>query len=243
MVIVFFCIFCHERSKSMKKHFISLFFAPMVFALLGCGEHSIGGMLGEILGLSSSSYFNEDSSSSSLSSSSSSSSSRSSRSSSSSTQLVNSAEEMRLYELIMEYREGKGLPRIPISRSLTHVAQVHVKDLYEYYYSFEEQCNMHSWSDKGSWTPCCYTSDHAAASCMWNKPRELTSYTSEGYEIAYWRSSQLTPESALNGWKNSSGHNAVIINEGSWVNMEWKAIGIGIYMTYAVAWFGNKLDN
>jgi len=228
----------------MKKYFFPLFFVPTVFALLGCGEHSIEGILGEILGLSSSSEdYDEESSSSRSSSSARSGSSSSLRSSSSSVQGINSAEEMRLYELIMEYREEKGLPRIPISRSLTHVAQVHVKDLYEYSSSFEEQCNMHSWSDQGSWTPCCYTSDHAAASCMWNKPKELTSYTSEGYEIAYWRSNQLTPESALNGWKNSSGHNAVIINEGSWVNMEWKAIGIGIYRTYAVAWFGNKLDN
>jgi len=236
----------------------------MCFVLLGCGQHTFEEILGDLLGLSSSSDYDEESSSSrsrssssnhsssgsssssSLGNSNSSGSSNSSSSSggpSSPAQVVNTAEEIKLYDLIMAYRLEKGLSIIPMSKSLTYVAQVHVRDLFENASGFETQCNMHSWSAQGSWAPCCYTSDHAAASCMWSKPRELTPYTSSGYEIAYWQSSLATAELALNGWKNSSGHNAVIINEGTWVNMEWKAIGIGIYKTYAVAWFGDKLDN
>ena len=34
--------------------------------------------------------------------------------------------------------------------------------------------SMHSWSANGSWTPCCYTADHARKECMWNKPGEIT---------------------------------------------------------------------
>ena len=148
-------------------------------------------------------------------------------------------EEMKLYDIMMEYRKEKGLADIPISKSLTYVAHIHVKDLQEN--ARATGCNMHSWSDKGSWTPCCYTSDHAQASCMWRKPGELTSYTGYGYEIAYWRSSSVTPESALNSWKNSSGHNTVIINEGSWTSA-WRAVGIGISKNYAVVWFGRIAD-
>ena len=151
--------------------------------------------------------------------------------------------EIELYRILMEYRKEKGLPSIPISKSLTYVAQVHAKDLQENFVRGTE-CNMHSWSDKGNWTPCCYTSDHAQARCMWEKPRELTSYKGYGYEIAHGGGGTYlaTPESALNGWKNSSGHNAVIINQGIWADRAWNAIGLGIYKGYALVWFGHEID-
>ena len=153
-----------------------------------------------------------------------------------------SQEEQKLYEKIMEYRASKGLGLIPLSGSLTIVAQTHVKDL-KINNPTNNLCNMHSWSSNGSWSSCCYTSDHKQASCMWNKPKELTSYLGSGYEIAFGSSNaKITAEDALNGWKNSSGHNAVIINQGIWANNIWKAIGIGITDGYAVVWFGEDLD-
>ncbi len=153
-----------------------------------------------------------------------------------------SKEEMKLYRLIMKYRKAKGLKRIPLSKSLTHVAQLHVKDLTDNKPDKGKKCNLHSWSNKGKWKSCCYTSNHAKASCMWNKPRELTSYRGSGFEIAHWSSAGVTAKSAINGWKNSSGHNAVMVNIGTWKKMEWGAIGIGIYKNYAVVWFGRPTD-
>ena len=151
-------------------------------------------------------------------------------------------EESKLYNLIMEYRASKGLPEIALSKSLTFVAQTHVKDL-ENNHPDIGNCNMHSWSNKGDWTPCCYTSDHARAQCMWGKPSELTSYKGNGYEIAYGSSGLLvTALGALNGWKKSHGHNQVIINQGIWHDNNWKAIGIGIYKGFAVVWFGEERD-
>mgnify|MGYP000878536110 CR=1 FL=1 len=151
------------------------------------------------------------------------------------------SEELKLYGLIMSYRAERGLPAIAMSRSLTHVAQVHARDLTDNRPA-KGECNMHSWSDKGHWTACCYTSDHRQAACMWNKPRELTPYPGNGYEISHgaWGAA-ITAETALRGWKGSSGHNAVIINEGMW-SRSWKAVGIGIYGNYAVVWFGHEED-
>lgn len=151
------------------------------------------------------------------------------------------AEELKLYDLIMRYRSGRGLISIPLSPSLSHVAQVHARDLTDNMPA-KGNCNMHSWSDRGAWTACCYTSDHRQASCMWNKPRELTSYPGNGYEISHgaWGAA-VSAETALRGWKSSPGHNAVIINEGMW-SRSWKAIGIGIYGNYAVVWFGHEDD-
>ena len=151
-----------------------------------------------------------------------------------------SEEETKLYDLIMKYRQGLRLPTIPLSKSLTFVAQTHFKDLVDNQ-PVSDKCNLHSWSGEGNWTSCCYTSDHAKASCMWNKPSELTSYTGFGYEIAFSSSEDATAEAGLKGWKGSPGHNAVIINQGPWGD-KWNAIGIGILEGYAVVWFGNELD-
>jgi Cysteine-rich secretory protein family len=151
-------------------------------------------------------------------------------------------EENKLYKLLMQYRKEKGLLEIPVSKALTLVAQTHAKDLQDNQPA-RENCNMHSWSARGKWSSCCYTADHAQANCMWNKPRELTSYTGNGYEIAHGEEdAAATAEKALDGWKKSAAHNAVIINEGIW-KAKWNAVGIGIYKGFAVAWFGNDIDN
>ena len=157
-----------------------------------------------------------------------------------------STEEMKLYNYIMEYRKEKNLPSIPLSKSLTIVAQTHVKDLVNNSPNQKSNCNMHSWSKKGKWTSCCYTSNHAKANCMWNKPSELTSYKGKGFEISFGSPENpkyvASAESALNGWKESSGHNSVMVNKGIWKKSNWKAIGVGIYMNYAVVWFGKEED-
>jgi len=161
--------------------------------------------------------------------------------------LVTSCEEEKvvakddLAGLINEYRNDRGLAEIPLSVSLTKVAELHVKDLADNQ-PVKGNCNLHSWSDKGAWTSCCYTDDHAQAACMWNKPRELTDYPGNGYEIAAWSSIDITAEQALSLWKESSGHNNVILNKDIWKNVEWNAMGAAMYKGYAVVWFGKETD-
>ncbi len=157
------------------------------------------------------------------------------------------ANEMRLFELITQYRKDKGLPYIPLSIQLSYVAQVHAKDLFVNHPD-KNGCNMHSWSSNGKWTPCCYTPDHKQANCMWNKPRELTNYDSEGFEISHntWHSDDanytVTATEALAGWKGSEPHNDIILNKSIWKTEKWNAIGIGVYKGYAVVWFGRVVD-
>ena len=151
------------------------------------------------------------------------------------------AEEQKLYSLIIDYRKGKGLPAIPFSPSLTKVAQAHVKDLH-LNKPDQNACKMHSWSSKGSWSSCCYTDDHAEAECMWDKPREMTDYEGNGYEIAFASYGRnATADMALSAWIRSSGHHAVMVNQGMWKS-PWNAIGIGIYEGFAVVWFGKEVD-
>jgi len=150
-------------------------------------------------------------------------------------------EEVRLYDLINDYRDEKKLLSVSLSSSLTQVAQAHVRDLMDNYKE-SDKCNPHSWSRKGDWTHCCYTSDHKKASCMWDKPKEIAGYESPGYEIAFWHSKAATAEGSLEGWKKSKSHNPLLINKGQWAKASWKAIGIGIYEQYAVVWFGEMKD-
>ncbi|MCB0195963.1 MAG: hypothetical protein KDJ65_28690, partial [Anaerolineae bacterium] len=105
-------------------------------------------------------------------------------------------------------------------------------------------CNMHSWSDKGSWDAVCYTADHANASGMWNKPREITSetYTGNGYENAYETSGLATAADALDSWQNSAAHHDIILEQGIWSGANWTAMGVGIYQHHAVLWFGEQTD-
>ncbi|NVO20809.1 MAG: CAP domain-containing protein [Bacteroidetes bacterium] len=155
-------------------------------------------------------------------------------------------EEQALGRLINEYRMEKHLPGIKLSASLCFVARTHSKDL-SGTDVYKGKCNLHSWSDQGKWTACCYTPDHKDAACMWNKPRELTTYQGDGFEIAYFTTATFdTPEmlarEALKAWKGSPGHNEIIINSGKWADMDWKAMGVGSWNGYVTVWFGKETD-
>lgn len=156
-----------------------------------------------------------------------------------------SEKEAKLYYIINAYRESQGLQKLSFSKSLTIVARTHVSDSNTYTPENQRDSrgmkgNLHSWSNHGSWTPVVYTSDHEYAANMWSKPRELTSYTGNGYEISSWNSGNITPEDALDLWENSSGHNAVMTTQGNWSDL--KTMGVAIDGKYAHVWFGSAAD-
>ena len=66
-----------------------------------------------------------------------------------------------LANVINQYRRDRGLPEIPVSPSLTRVAELHVADLAAH--PRDRGCNLHSWSEHGAWSACCYTDDLAQA--------------------------------------------------------------------------------
>ena len=157
--------------------------------------------------------------------------------------------EAKLYYMINAYRESLVLPKLSFSKSLTEVARAHVRDSNTY--TPENQVdsrgikgNLHSWSGNGIWTPVVYTSDHYYMYDMWSKPREITNYTGNGYEISSWSSGMISPERALNLWKNSPGHNSImttqITGDADWSDL--KTMGVSIDGHYAHVWFGSDAD-
>ncbi|MFC1670132.1 CAP domain-containing protein [Spirochaetota bacterium] len=143
-------------------------------------------------------------------------------------------EEYRLYKMINDYRTRLGLNKIPLSKSLSYVARVHVRDLAD---------NLgyltHGWSS------CKYDGGNSSTyPCMWKKPKELTGYSGYGFECAHGGSGGYVASatSALRSWQGSAPHNAVITNKGIWKSSKWKALGVGIYRGYSAIWFGTVKD-
>lgn len=151
-------------------------------------------------------------------------------------------ESLLLLQLVNALRAEHGLPPVPISPSLNAVAAAHVRDLEAH--PPGGQCNLHSWSQSGAWTPCCYTGNHKQARCMWDKPREITrgAYTGDGYEISAWYSDRMTPSQALESWKRSSAHLSLVLSRGIWSNTTWQAMGGAVFGRYAVVWFGKVAE-
>jgi hypothetical protein len=150
-----------------------------------------------------------------------------------------SDDEVQLYRMLMDYRRNSGQPSIPVSPSLSRVARMHVRDLEAHPPS--GSCNLHSWSAYGPWKSVCYSGSECAT-YMFSKPRELTGYDGNGYEIVAWSSGRMLPDHALDLWEGSSTHNSVIVNSGCWERLRWKAVGLAISGSYAVVWFGEESD-
>ena len=163
-----------------------------------------------------------------------------------------SAAEGELARLVNEYRASLGLPPMQISKSLTLVAQQHAWDSVNNSNALPappagKTCNLHSWSgnvnpalQQGTWTANCYTSDHANAEGMWNKPREIAGYPADGVENSFWSSGTASHVGALTAWKNSPGHNNVITQQGGWGPMA--AMGVGMSGGIAHLWMSATAD-
>ncbi len=163
-----------------------------------------------------------------------------------------SAEEGELARQVNAYRASLNLPPMQVSKSLSLVAQQHVWDSVNNRNSYPpaptgKTCNMHSWSgivnpslQQGTWTANCYTSDHANAEGMWNKPREIAGFPGEGVENSFASSGSVSASGALTAWKNSPGHNNVITQQGGWGPMA--AMGVGISGGFAHLWMSGTAD-
>lgn len=148
----------------------------------------------------------------------------------------------RLAELVNAHRVAVGLSRVPLSRALTDVAEAHLRDLETQ--PRGESCNVHSWSDKGPWSPCCYSDERPAAACMAAKPREISGnrYRGNGYEIAATGNGMLMPEAVMASWLGSPSHLEVIVQRGVWSRSVWRALGVAMSDRHALVWFGDQED-
>lgn len=154
-----------------------------------------------------------------------------------------SAEESEFATLINNYRVENGLSVVDVTNTLTDVAQAHVDDLFTYQpHNVSSNCSLHSWSDNGSWTGGCYTSDHSNATLMWNKPSEFSNgaYSGFGFELIGYGFASV--ESMLDGFKSYAGYNDVLLNQNTWSSYTWASMGVGVHERYYSIWFGSMVD-
>ena len=163
-----------------------------------------------------------------------------------------SAKEKELIKLVNDYREQHGKKRLKVSKSLMKVARTHINDLNMNFDinnppvdSRGIEGNMHSWSDRGNWTPVVYTKDHKYDKLTIIKPKELTGYNQNGYEVAV-NGFMITPQRALEKWKNSPKHNDTILSQNGWDPPAelieegltgLSNMGVAINGNYACIWF------
>lgn len=161
-----------------------------------------------------------------------------------------STSESTLLQSVNAYRVSNNLPAIKNSRSLTKVARIHAIDLVQNRPELGVdargvECNLHSWSPRGFWSPVCYTGDQYHLLGMLKKPSEITRqvYGDVGYENTYWTSvPEVFPYRVLDAWQKSPAHNALILESGKWKGSNWAALGVGIYKNVATLWLGSMVD-
>ncbi|KAH8707395.1 putative acetylxylan esterase A [Beauveria bassiana] len=169
-------------------------------------------------------------------------------------------EENLLYKLLIEYRKEVNVqnpkiaqdPEIARSPTLDKVARTHIDNPY---FETGSTCNPHSWTataDKeAKWKSCCFNIGQANTwPCMWDKPREISGgqFQGNGYEVYHGGNpnvytAPMTAKGCLNAFKNSTGHNPVLINNGTWSTMKWESVGCGMGKGQCAIWFSPEKDS
>jgi hypothetical protein len=152
-----------------------------------------------------------------------------------------SSEEFKLYNLVNEYRKSQKLPVIQLSKSLSYVAKVHIKDLIMNKPD-TANCSFHSWSDKGAWKACCFRKENKDKYCVLTKPKELTNYPGIAHEIIFWESREASAEKAIKQWKETAVARFMLTNFKEWEKCSWNAMGVGVEAGFAVLWLGEEPD-
>ena len=152
-----------------------------------------------------------------------------------------SQQEYKLYSLVNTYRAKLALEAIPLSKSLSYVAKIHAADLSKNY-SSDDDCNMHSWSDKGTWKAFCFPADQNRRNDIKDKAKKIANYPGKAWELTYWENADADVGFVLEFWNSIPYTSSMIVNTGKWADKEWKSMGVGIQDGYVLLWLGEKVD-
>ena len=152
-----------------------------------------------------------------------------------------SPEERTLFDAINTLLADYDKKPLKLSASLSYVARLHVDDLLKNRPD-TSVCNLSSWSDKGTWTPCCYNKYVRDPDCMWKKPKELTTYPYRGYELAGYFEDEFTPDSVIALWASQKEVLDMLLTNGNYSKKTWVVMGIGMNSHYVSVWFGQRPD-
>ena len=152
-----------------------------------------------------------------------------------------SLDEKNLYNAINTLLTEYDQKTVKLSASLSYVAKIHVNDLLVNKPD-TSVCNLSSWSDKGEWTPCCHNPYVPQQDCMWDKPKELTSYPYRGYELVAYFEDDFNVDSVINLWSSTKAVLDMLLARGNFSAKKWVCMGVGINERYVSVWFGQRPD-
>jgi len=156
---------------------------------------------------------------------------------------VSLSDSFDLIRAINNFRITHSLQAINISRSLMSTACAHLRDIVSSEASINNDCGLHSWSS------CCYPSDHSNPNCMHRKALQVTTalrwniYNVAAYELAYeWAGGPFSAIRALDMFVANPDHKKFLLQEDTWSDFKWRAIGASVGDRYAYIWFGTLVD-
>lgn len=151
-----------------------------------------------------------------------------------------------LYQAINNYRQKLSLDPIPLSASLSYLAQLHVKDLaanFDMKNAWKSECGMKSWSDKGHWKAFCYPKDQSKKRDIKDKAKELTPYKGKAWEILYWENDWAPDaEKILHFWLDIPQSADMLSNTGKYAQKDWQSIGLASSDGYISVFLGRVKD-
>lgn len=155
-------------------------------------------------------------------------------------------EEVELVRLVNEYRVQNGRPALPAGLWLATTARWKIWDRINNPSAVNSSCGTHSWSTSPPagvfWSGVCWTGSQSTE--MWVKPREISAgvYTGNGFELTADTGATQTAQDALNQWKGSPVHNAVILETGVWSGVGLRGMGTGVGSHFGILWFGDGVN-
>ncbi len=152
-----------------------------------------------------------------------------------------SSEEEQLMGRINLFRAENGEKTISNSISLNYVASLHANDLQENHPD-TSICNLSSWSDNGRWTSCCYHKYLPEPHCIWDKPKELTSFTYRGYELALYFEDSFNVDTVIQFIISSKPARDMLLAKGRYKQKKWISMGASMSRNYISIWFAQKAD-
>jgi len=152
-----------------------------------------------------------------------------------------SGEENQLFESINIFLTENGKKPLQLSKSLSYVAKTHIADLKQNNPD-TSICNLSSWSNNGEWTACCYNSYVPNPDCMWDKPKELTSFQYRGYELALYFEEEFNTDTIMQLLYSSNRVLDMLLTKGEYSAKKWVCMGIGINENYTSIWFAQRTD-
>lgn len=143
--------------------------------------------------------------------------------------------EKELFRIINEYRAQNKLAPLVLSDALSVVANRRMIDLTV---NINPQLPLsHSWSN------CPYdVKNKSTWKCVLDAPKTFgVKYDGNGYENIFRSTKPASPVMALDAWKKSELHNALILNQSFFKDLNWDGIGIAISGNCAAIWVGAKV--